>query len=224
MPLRELHQRIAAIALRASGQHGFALGGGNALIAHGVISRPTQDIDLVTNMETGVGEAAGPLEAALLEAGYRAERQPRDSDLSDLFPGLGDELADYHITGPGGDLDLQLAYFDRRRDPVLMDFGPVLDLEDVAGSKLCALIGRAYDRDYLDTAALLDRWTPAELIALARRLDPGLDPRDIAAVPARLEQMSDRRFTAYQLSPQEIAAVRGRFADWPRTADAAGLA
>lgn len=89
MPLRELHERIAAIALRASGQHGFALGGGNALIAHGVISRPTQDIDLVTNVETGVGEAAGPLEAALLEAGYRAERHPRDSDLEDLFPGLG---------------------------------------------------------------------------------------------------------------------------------------
>ena len=32
----------------------------------------------------------------------------------------------------------------------LMDVGPVLDLEDVAGSKVCALAGRAYSRDYVD--------------------------------------------------------------------------
>jgi len=29
---------------RAAGRHGFALGGGNALIAHGIISRPTEDV------------------------------------------------------------------------------------------------------------------------------------------------------------------------------------
>ena len=61
MPLRELHRQVAAIALRAAARHGFALGGGNALIAYGVISRPTQDVDLVTNRETGVGTAAGPV-------------------------------------------------------------------------------------------------------------------------------------------------------------------
>jgi hypothetical protein len=46
MPLRELHRQVATIALRAAARHGAALGGGNALIAHGVISRPTQDVDL----------------------------------------------------------------------------------------------------------------------------------------------------------------------------------
>ena len=39
MPVSELHREVAAIALRAASQHGFALGGGNALIAHGVIDR-----------------------------------------------------------------------------------------------------------------------------------------------------------------------------------------
>ena len=33
-----LHRQVAAIALRAAAGHGFALGGGNALIQHGVIS------------------------------------------------------------------------------------------------------------------------------------------------------------------------------------------
>src|SRR6516225_6501101 len=135
MPLRELHRQVAAIALRAAARHGFALGGGNALIAYGVISRPTQDVDLVTNRETGAGAAA---------------RQDRTSELAGLFPGLGDELAEWQVTAPDGQrTDLQLTYFDRGHDPVLMEVGPVLDLEDVAGSKVCALAGRAYSRDYV---------------------------------------------------------------------------
>lgn len=44
MPLNELHRRVATIALRAAHRYGFALGGGNALIAHGLITRPTQDV------------------------------------------------------------------------------------------------------------------------------------------------------------------------------------
>ena len=218
MPLRELHRQVAAIALRAAARHGFALGGGNALIAYGVISRPTQDVDLVTNRETGVGAAAGPVEAALRREGFAAARQDRTSELAGLFPGLGDELAEWHVTAPDGQrTDLQLAYFDRGHDPVLMEVGPVLDLEDVAGSKVCALAGRAYSRDYVDTAALLGRWTPAELIGFARRLDPGLDSQDLADVASRLDQMPDTAFAPFGLSPQDVAGLRKRFADWPRT-------
>jgi hypothetical protein len=41
MPVSDLHRQVAAVALAAAREHGFALGGGNALLAHGVISRPT---------------------------------------------------------------------------------------------------------------------------------------------------------------------------------------
>ena len=70
---------------------------------------------------------------------------------------------------------LQLAYFDRARAPVITEVSPVLDLEDVIGGKVAAMASRAYERDYLDTAAALGRYSPAELIGFARRLDPGLD-------------------------------------------------
>ena len=43
MPLDELHQEVASIALGAAAEHGFALGGGNALIAHGIIDRRPPD-------------------------------------------------------------------------------------------------------------------------------------------------------------------------------------
>ena len=51
MPVSDLHRQIAALALAAAGEHGFALGGGNALLAHGVISRPTLDAGLFTGQE-----------------------------------------------------------------------------------------------------------------------------------------------------------------------------
>ena len=44
MPLDELHRQVAVIALSAAARHGFALAGGCALIAYGVIGRPTEDV------------------------------------------------------------------------------------------------------------------------------------------------------------------------------------
>jgi hypothetical protein len=65
MPVSDLHREVAGVALRAAAQYGFALGGGNALIAHGVIDRPTSDVDLFTDREHGVAAAADAVEAAL---------------------------------------------------------------------------------------------------------------------------------------------------------------
>jgi hypothetical protein len=43
---------------------------------------------------------------------------------------------------------LQLACFNRSREPVVMEISPVLAVEDVADGKLCALAGRVEPRDY----------------------------------------------------------------------------
>src|SRR6202045_3217711 len=98
MPVSELHREVAAIALRAASRHGFALGGGNALIAHGVIDRITQDVDLFTDEEHGVEAAAGAVEAALQAAGFEAEREDKTAGLSDVIEGMGEGLADWTIT------------------------------------------------------------------------------------------------------------------------------
>lgn len=223
MPLSEMHRQVAAIALRAAAGHGFALGGGNALIQHGVISRPTQDVDLFTDQEAGVLAAATSVESALREAGFRAERQDLTAGLAGIFPGMSEGLAEWIITAPDGEqMALQLAYFDRSRDPVLMEVGPVLDLEDVVGGKVCALASRAYERDYLDTAAALARYSPAELIGMARRLDPGLESRDFDEAVQRLDQMPDSAFSAFGLTPRDVAKLRERFGAWPRDAGVAG--
>ena len=79
---------------------------------------------------------------------------------------------------------------------------------------------RAYERDYLDTAAALQRYSPAEVIGFARRLDPGLGCQDFAEAGQRLDQMPDYAFTSFGLSGQDVARLRERFAAWPREPDA----
>src|SRR5216684_2896546 len=165
MPLDGLHRRIASIALRAAARYGFALGGGNALIAHGVIERPTQDVDVFSDEQGGVEAAADAVEAALRDAGFGAERRDRTGGLSDIFYGMGEGLAEWIVTAPAGERTmLQIAYFDRARRPVTMDYGPVMALEDVVGGKVCALASRAEPRDYLDTAAALERYSMDQMI------------------------------------------------------------
>jgi hypothetical protein len=220
MPVSELHREVAAVALRAASRHGFALGGGNALIAHGVIDRITQDVDLFTDEEHGVEAAAGAVEAALQAAGFEAEREDKTGGLSDVFEGMGEGLAEWTVAAPGGEqMMLQMAYFDRASRPVIMEFGPVLALEDVVGGKVCALASRAVPRDYLDTAAALERYTVAELIGLAKRLDPGLTDQDFADAARRLDNVDDGWFASLGLSRRDVAALRERFAAWPRSSN-----
>src|SRR6266446_565246 len=98
MPIDRLHQQVAEIALRAAAPHGFALGGGNALIAHGVISRPTQDVDLFTNNEEGVTAGAEAVETALRDAGFSLERVDLAGGLAEVFEGMGEGLAEWVVT------------------------------------------------------------------------------------------------------------------------------
>jgi hypothetical protein len=217
MPVSEFHHEVALIALRAAGHHGFALGGGNALIAHGVTDRPTEDVDLFTNHDDGVAAAAGAVEDALRAAGFTAERQDRAGGLAEVFDGMSDGLAEWIVTAPGGrEMLLQLAYFDRDRAPVVMDVGPVLDLPDVVGGKVCALATRAEPRDYVDTAAALGRYTVDQLIGFARRLDPGLEDRDFRDAGRMLDRLEDEVFVRYGLSPADVGRMRARLAAWPR--------
>jgi alkylhydroperoxidase family enzyme len=219
MPVTGLHREVVAVALRAAARYGFALGGGNALIAHGVIDRPTEDVDLFTDRDRGVAAAADAVAAALREAGYTAERQDEAVGLAEVFEGMGEELAEWIITAPDGrEMMLQMAYFDRGHQPVIMEFGPVLDLEDVLGGKVAALASRAAERDYLDVAAALARgYSVAQLTGLAVALDPGLTADDFADAGLRLDRLGDDRFARYGLDPEDVSRLREQFAAWPRT-------
>ena len=102
MPVSDFQREVATIALTVAAEHGFVLGGGNALILHGIVDRYTADVDLVTDRTEGVKAAAGAVEDALRAAGFEAERQNRDSGLDEVFYGFEEGLIEWIVTGPGG--------------------------------------------------------------------------------------------------------------------------
>ncbi len=69
------------IALIAGADHGFALAGGNALVAHGLVNRPTQDVDLFSPEPGAPRGGIDAVRRALESRGYRVEvtRRPQDS-------------------------------------------------------------------------------------------------------------------------------------------------
>src|SRR5262245_51263799 len=75
---------IARIALAAARPWAYALGGARALVLHGIVDRPTTDIDLFGPDEDGGGDAAAAVARALTEAGCPTTEVEVESDLAGL--------------------------------------------------------------------------------------------------------------------------------------------
>jgi len=209
-------QVVARLALASARDHGFALAGGHALIAHGLVRRPTEDVDLFTDEEGGAPAAAEPVAAALSAAGFTVTDVTETGELGDLFDGFDLDMVEFEVSRDGQTTRLQLARFDRVSSPVVMDVGPVLSLDDVLGTKVAALATRAYPRDFVDISAALDRYSRDRLIEMGLRSDPALTDAEFAEAMDRLDRLDDTVFELYGLTARATAQLRARFADWPR--------
>ncbi|MGN9769228.1 nucleotidyl transferase AbiEii/AbiGii toxin family protein [Micromonospora sp. SD12] len=212
----EFYREVARVALSAAGPYRFVLGGGVAWAAHGLVTRPTEDVDLFADVEGAAAAAADGVRAALERAGFGVTDADPDSELAELFEGFDRDLRDFVVSRDGRLIRLSLARLDRHRSPVVMDLGPVMDVRDLMANKTAALVNRREVRDYIDVAAALEHHDVAELLELARQLDPALDDEDVRAAGRYLDRLPDRRFARYGLDPAAIAQVRTRLAPWPR--------
>jgi len=73
--------------------------------------------------------------------------------------------------------------------------------------KPCREASRVEPRDYGDVAAVLERYSPAQLIGFARWGGSGPDGRDFADAGRRLDQMDDLAFAEIGLSRYEVIVV-----------------
>jgi hypothetical protein len=110
---------------------------------------------------------------------------------------------------------LQLAYFDRGRDPWSWIWARSWTWKTRLVEGLRA--GPAGS-----SPGTMRTWrrrsSPVQLISFARRLDPGLTGEDFAYAGLELDQMDDRAFAEIGLSQHQVIALRERFAAWPRHA------
>ena len=150
MRIDSFQAEVARVALVAAGDHGFALAGGNALIAHGLVERPTQDVDLFSPQAGAPGAVSHRVRRALASAGFRVEvtRRPEES---------AGEFAQLTVSRGEAMVLLDLARDWREQPPAGLDIGPVLHIDDAVGSKVTAMVGRGLPRDFIDVAGTLGR-------------------------------------------------------------------
>ncbi|GAB3867277.1 hypothetical protein GCM10027610_121330 [Dactylosporangium cerinum] len=157
------HRRLAEIGLRAGGPHGFALAGGHAVAAHGILQRPSEDVDLFADWQRRADfpAAVEVVIAAYVAAGYEVEIDHRTETFARLYLTDPAERSEPHR--------VELVANWRSQPPVQMDIGPVLHADDVMAGKVDALYNRAAARDFLDIDAAItsERYTLEQLCELA---------------------------------------------------------
>jgi hypothetical protein len=208
--MEHVYDSVVRIALEAARPWGFAMGGGRALLAHGVHRRPTLGIDLVTDAEDGVRDGAAAVAEALNEAGFETSEV---EDTGGLIEGIDSAMVELEVIVPGGVVPVSLGVQPRWHPVVETPVGPVIHLEDLAAGKVATMADRAAAKDFIDVAALQRRFPPGELRRLASLVDPGLTEEDYGAAIEELENCDDDEIEEYGADPRE---VRAAFRDWSR--------
>jgi hypothetical protein len=202
--LDPLHEQIARMAFASPEAGQVALAGGGAMLAHDLVDRPTQDVDLFTPDSAEVTPLTDALAVALRAEGGQVRVDRRGPGFSRLAVTVAD----------GRSVVIEIAHDARIRESVQLSFGRVLHPDEVAADKTLALFGRAAARDLVDVAALLGRYTLEQLCELAAEKDAGFDRRVFADALAAAAAHSDAAFAELGLGPGTVAARRASTAGW----------
>lgn len=207
----ELQRAVAHAALDALRGHPFALAGSGAIREHGFIRRLSHDVDLFSDDPASFGAAVDGLVLALTQRGWGVEVLRRYESFAQLQV----------TTTEGGTVDVDLAVDWRSTEPVTLQVGPVLALEDAVASKVGAVFTRLEARDFIDVDAIRrsGRFTDEQLLAMAAARDDGFDQRLYADQLRQVRRVRDGRFEDYGTSGAELAALRERITAWAEDID-----
>ncbi len=201
------HERLARTGLAAAQQYGFALAGGYAVQAAGLLMRPTEDIDLFTAWEQRAefDAAVAAVVDAYVAEGLTVETERHHDTFVRLTVSQGERTA-----------KVELAVDSRANEPIHMTIGPVLHPDDAVAKKMTALYARAYPRDFIDIDAALQsgRYDGETLLRLAERFDVGFDRRVFAQALGELRNLDPDDFAQYGLVGPPLDDLRRRFEAW----------
>ncbi|MBE6468479.1 MAG: nucleotidyl transferase AbiEii/AbiGii toxin family protein [Coriobacteriaceae bacterium] len=205
---------ITRVALSLLGEDGFALAGSGAIREHRLISRETVDIDLF-NDSMRLDAPAHPfryyvdkLAQGLADAGMRVDEAQIRGDYARLC-----------LHTDEGKVEVDLGFDYREFAPVDLSIGPVLDIRDAVGNKVCAVYSRGEIRDYidLDSIRLKSEFSDDDFIALARERDAGFDDERFAEALSFASRIPKQRVAAYGLTENDLMLMQKRTLDWARS-------
>jgi hypothetical protein len=201
--LTRLQLHATRLFFRLPASTGFAVAGGAALLAQGMIHRPTRDVDLflLDTATSDVTMAAASFEAALDHKGWSHQRVIDQHDFIRM------EISDHRE-----DLIIDLGRDSPPEEPVdTTTLGPTLSPRDLAARKTLALFGRAEARDFADVYDLARRYGRDHLLALAAADDSGFDLQVFASMIATIDRLSDEDLS---VGPRDPKDLRAYFHDW----------
>lgn len=199
------HKALVDAALPVCARYGLAVAGGYAVKAHGLVERPSEDIDFATGTAAPMEEIVAALAAAYRAAGFEVQvlgAEGRKGHLLVSFP-LG-----------------RTCRVDVLKEPlnhpvVWMEFGPVIALADTVALKMGALHDRVLPRDVLDAHGATAYFTNSELIAACRAaLDEDFSLETLRDQLAFAAAYPDEAFSRYGAGPELIAKVKAWALNW----------
>jgi hypothetical protein len=191
--LNDIQIEIAEIVSGVAAEAGFALAGGGALVALGVVDRVTRDLDFFTEQAGLVNSVADEVERALRQRGFGVERPLDAAGFVRLEVSRGAAVCEVDLG------------HDARRWPVQqLAVGPTVALEELAADKTLALLGRAAPRDFVDVQALAELFGTDRLCELAADKDLGFSRRHLADALDKIDRIGRDRFEVDEHKYQEI--------------------
>lgn len=199
--LTEFQAEVARLFFSLPASDGFLLAGGGALLASGLTTRPTEDLDFFGQLgRSNVAAARNQLETAAAERGWRAVC------IQDT-----ESFVRLHLHGPT-ELLIDIAIDVSPEHPQIVSIvGPTFDPEELAGRKLIALFDRAEARDFADVFVLARRFSRELLLARAAEIDRGLDLGVLGSMMRTLERFTDDELP---IEPADVIAMRVFFRHW----------
>ena len=190
--LTPLQAEVRRVIGELGRQHEFALGGGAALMAYGVIDRATRDLDFL-----------GPAGAVVDSFVHQVERHLHTLSFSTERVFEYPQLVRLKVNFEGEDLLIDIGV-DYRSFPVVdTDEGLLMHEHDLAGDKVSAFCRRRQPRDLYDLIALEARHGLETLCRFAAEKDPMFRLKNLDLALRGIE--SDARF---DVDPAIIARWR----------------
>lgn len=196
--LDPLQERLRGIIDSLPETQTAVLAGGGALIARGVVSRLTQDLDYFATSQQDVDRLAAVLEQHLAGEGLAV-------DAVRVLPGF----ARFRVTSSDASTLVDLTWDARLFPPERAGAGMVLAEAELAADKLLAVAERGEPRDYTDLAALVDRRGFWDVYATAVQKQPGLDPRQLIYAFRLFGGIPPESFGIPTVDYQQLRAVVG---------------
>lgn len=199
------HRALVDVALPVCVRYGLAVAGGYAVKAHGLVERPSEDIDFATGTSAPIEEIVAALAAAYRAGGFEVQTLDAEGRKGHLL-----------VTFPrGGTYRVDVLKEPLNHPVVWMEFGPVVALADAVALKMGALHDRALPRDVLDAHGAATYFTRAELIAACQAaIDEDFNLETLRDQLAFAATYPDESFARYGAGPELIADVKAWALNW----------